>query len=316
MFVNSIKSAIVPIIGTELSEEERELFEKYNPLGYIIFSRNYSTPEQLAQLICDLKEIAKREEVLILIDQEGQRVARLREPNFTVIKNAAEYGKDYDVDARASATRLRKDFKIVGEELRNVGVNVNCAPVADFHHDFADPIIGIRSYGSDVNKIVDLCNAVDHGLADAKVQSVIKHIPGHGHANVDSHLSLPIIDTHISDLVEKDFNVFQKLNNKKLAMTAHVIVSAIDQYRPVTLSSKMIKYIRYEIGFNGVIITDALDMKALQGDEEEIAVASSEAGCDILLYCKPNLLQVKKTLDGCHYLTDKVAQMIRQFNCF
>ena len=311
-----IKSAIVPVESLTLTIEENILFQKHQPVGYILFRRNYQNPQQLKKLIDDLKSSSKRENILILIDQEGERVSRLKEPHFKVLPNAVEYGKQAKINLQKAASQLKSDFAIVGKQLREVGINVDCAPVADLQHIDADQIIGVRSYGNDIATVVTMCKAVDAGLANAKVQSVIKHIPGHGRALVDSHLGLPIIHNDLKTLNQTDFAVFKQLNQMKLTMTAHIIFSAIDDEAPVTLSKKAINYIKNHINFHGLIITDALDMKALRGNIDEVTQKASEAGCDFLLYCKPNLSKVEKVLQQSHFLNSKTIYKLQELNCF
>ena len=311
-----IRAAIVPIESLTLTIKEDRLFQKYQPAGYILFCRNYQNPQQLKKLIDDLKTSAGREDILILIDQEGERVSRLKEPNFKVLPNAIEYGKQAKVNLQKTASQLQADFTAVGKQLQEIGINVNYAPVADLYHTGADPIIGVRSYGSDIETVVTLCKAVDIGLAKAKVQSVIKHIPGHGRALVDSHIDLPIINSDLKTLEQTDFEVFKQLNQMKLAMTAHVIFSAIDNELPVTLSKKAIDYIKNHIGFQGLISTDALDMGALRGNISNVTKQASEAGCDLLLYCKPNLLEIKNVLQQSHFLTSEIVYKMQALNCF
>jgi len=309
-----IKSAIVPVSSFNLTIEEDKLFKKYNPLGYILFSRNYKDPAQLKKLIDSLKEASGREDILIVIDQEGERVARLREPHFKVLQNAEKYGQEAKINLEEAVKKLRADFAIVGKQLKDVGINVNCAPVADLYQLDANPIIGVRSYGGDIETVIALCKAVDAGLADSHVQSVVKHIPGHGRAKVDSHFQLPIVDTDLKTLLSTDFKVFQGLKSMKLAMTAHIVFTAIDEDAPVTLSKKAIDYIRKNIGFCGLIMTDALDMKALSGDIKEITRKASESGCDILLYCESNLSQIEAVLISSHALNSEIVMKIKSLN--
>lgn len=311
-----IRAAIVPIQSFDLTIEESQLFEKYKPLGYILFSRNYQNPAQLRRLTDSLKEASGRDDILILIDQEGERVSRLKEPHFKVLPNAIKYNQDAKINLNATQERLKSDFALVGKQLREAGVNVNCAPVADIQYDWADPIIGVRSYGNDINTVVALCEAADKGLAESKVQSIIKHIPGHGRALVDSHLELPVVSTDLKTLLETDFKVFQRLGTMKLAMTAHVIFTAIDDEVPVTLSKKVIDFIKRDIAFNGLIITDALDMQALRGDIGEVTQKASAAGCDILLYCRADLKGVEVVLQNSHKLKYHIIERVKSFYCF
>ena len=311
-----IKPAIVGINGYALSPEEIDLFTKYNPLGYILFTRNYQNKEQLKSLIEQLKNVSGRDDILVLIDQEGERVYRLKQPDFTVLKNAVEYSHNAHLDLDNVVLQLKQDFEQVGRELKEVGINVNCAPVADLYYEQADKIISVRSYGSDPIIVAKLCEAVDEGLARAGVQSIIKHIPGHGRAMVDSHKALPVVNTSLEVLTETDFKVFSTLNHCKMAMAAHIVYEALDPLLPVTLSKTAVSYIREVIGFTGLLITDALEMKALSGEPGDLAKHSIEAGFDIVLYCEPDLSAIHSVLSNISYLSLDTLLKIMKINAF
>lgn len=279
------KPVIVGISGPELTDTEKELFEEHNPLGVILFRRNIKKhdngeqdKEALKTLVADIKEVLG-ENTIISIDQEGGRVKRLIAPTF------------YDAPAAQTfvdTEECKQNYSDIAKELREVGINLDFAPVADLIHEGADKIVGDRSFGSEPEVVVPLCLAAIDVLQEEKVGACIKHIPGHGRAKVDSHMGLPIVDTSLKVLEETDFKVFKELakhNSIKLAMTAHIIYKALDPHNPATLSKKVIDYIKSDIGFKGLIISDAIDMKALRGSMKDITKGVLEAGVDIVLEC-------------------------------
>lgn len=281
------KKVILGIDSIFLSQSEKELFSQFPPYGVILFKRNCDNPSQLKDLISSIKEVIP--ECKILIDQEGGRVARLREPNF----------KEFPPANSLNTKELAYDnYFIMGKYLKNLGIDVNCAPVADLYYSYADKIIGDRSFGEDVDHVVDLVKASAQGLMDSGVIPIIKHIPGHGRALVDSHKELPIVKTDLETLEKSDFLVFKKLSGLPVAMTAHVIYEALDRNDPISISKPSIDYIRKNIGFSGLLISDDINMKALSGDLGELAKKILAAGCDIVLHCSGNLEEMKKILNS------------------
>ncbi|MCC8461720.1 MAG: glycoside hydrolase family 3 protein [Rickettsia endosymbiont of Ecitomorpha arachnoides] len=294
--IQRAKPVIIGISGPELTDAERELFEEHNPLGVILFRRNIrkndngeQDKETLIRLIADIKEVLG-ENTIISIDQEGGRVKRLIAPTF------------YDAPAAQTfvdVQECKQNYSNIGKELREVGINLDFAPVADLIHERADKIVGDRSFGSEPEIVVPLCLAAIDGLQEEKVGACIKHIPGHGRATVDSHIGLPIIDTSLKELEDTDFKVFKELakhDNIKLAMTAHIIYKALDSKNPATLSKKTIDYIKNNIGFKGLIISDAIDMKALSGSMADITKGVLDAGVDIVLECTGEFNKMSEVL--------------------
>lgn len=280
------KKAVVGISGFELTAEESELFQKYQPFGVILFKRNCKNETQLKLLTSSIKQIIPT--TLIFIDQEGGRVARLREPEFREFPAANSFKTEQEV--------YDNYFKM-GQYLKSLGIDVNCAPVADLYYDFADKIIGDRSFGSDVERVVKFASSTAKGLMDSGIVPIMKHIPGHGRALVDSHLKLPVVDNDLAMLEASDFAVFKGLNNIAMAMTAHVIYTALDDQTPVTISAKAIDYIRNEIGFSGIIISDDINMKALQGSLASITNQVFAAGCDLVLHCSGSIEEMREVLE-------------------
>lgn len=280
-----LKKAILGISSFVLTTEEISLFREYKPYGIILFKRNCDTEQQLKELIHSIKQLSP--ESKILIDQEGGRVARLKKPNFIEFPAANTLNtqeKSYD------------NYFIMGGYLKSLGIDMNCAPVADLYYPYADNIIGDRSFGEDALTVAKLALSAAEGLNDSGILPVIKHIPGHGRALVDSHLDLPVIDTDLATLEETDFAVFKQLNHLPIAMTAHIIYKALDPELPITLSKTAIKYIRDKIGFKGLLITDDLNMKALKGNLVDLAKQSINAGCDFVCHCNGNINEMRALL--------------------
>ena len=280
------KPAILGISSTILTLEEIELFKIHQPYGIILFKLNCENEIQLKALTTSIREIIPN--CKILIDQEGGRVARLRKPNFIEFPAA---------NTLSTANQAYENYFSMGKYLKSFGIDVNCAPIADLYYPYAHNIIGDRSFGSDVNMVVKLASAAAQGLIDSGVVPIIKHIPGHGRALVDSHLELPIVDTDLNTLEQTDFAVFKQLNNLPMAMTAHVIYNALDTELPVTTSKKSIEYIRKEIGFKGLLISDDINMKALQGSLAQLTIQVLEAGCDIVLHCSGDIGEIREVLE-------------------
>jgi beta-N-acetylhexosaminidase len=281
-----VKAVIFGIQGDELTENEKILFAEHNPYGFILFQRNCISPKQVKQLIEQLKTCCDNPNIEILIDQEGGRVARLKEPNFKEFPSAKSFGDKALIDKNTAKTATFNNAYEMGTYLRELGITVNCAPMVDILYPYSHPlVIGDRSFSTDKNIVIELGKAYAEGLLAADIQPVIKHVPGHGRAKLDSHYDLPIIDTPLEELLKTDFDVFKELNSYKYFMTGHLLFSQIDEELPVTFSKKLISIIRNEIGFKGLIMTDDLSMNALTGDYAYRVKSSIDAGCDLLLHC-------------------------------
>lgn len=291
-----MKAIIFGIKGTSLTEEEKEFFKKVNPVGFILFSRNLETSSQIKQLIQNLYLCTDRENIPILIDQEGGRVQRLGPKLGYNRYPAAQLFSNLEMKDLERAKELCKiNFRILGSDLINLGINVNCAPCLDILDPSAHNVIGDRSFGNEPKIISILGKAAIDGLREAGVMPIIKHIPGHGRALVDSHLELPEVTLSMEELENTDFLPFKELAlYSELAMTAHIVYKAIDPDFPITLSPKGIRFIREHIGFKGILISDDLSMKALEGSLDELAEKSYKAGCDLVLHCNGNLEEMKQ----------------------
>ncbi|WP_339044524.1 glycoside hydrolase family 3 N-terminal domain-containing protein [Cardinium endosymbiont of Tipula unca] len=269
-----IKPLIFGILSTALTFSEKELFQKNRVYGFILFQRNIENREKLVNLIKELKSLYPDYRPKILIDQEGGRVARLKPPIIPHTYPAvASFGTLYNKQGKKVACdAVYKNYAQLMQDLKKLGIDSPCAPVADLHFSFTNQAIGDRSFGNDVSNVVDLCTEAIRAIKDQGGIPILKHIPGHGRATIDSHFQLPHVDTTLEVLNNSDFEIFRKLSNdsqdkeKNWAMSAHILYKSIDNAFPVTLSSKAIRFIRDEIGFKGTIISDAIEMGALHGD--------------------------------------------------
>jgi len=296
-------AAIFGCSGTALNAEEKSFFRDADPLGFIIFSRNVENPSQLQQLVSDLRETVGRENAPVLIDQEGGRVARLGQPNWPTFPPAETYAKIFAHNNENGITAAYLGGRLIGHELFKLGITVDCAPVLDIPQADADPIIGDRAFGNNAETIITLARAFSEGLMYSGVAPVIKHIPGHGRALVDSHKHLPQVDATMNEL-EMDFSVFHAMNYMPWAMTAHVVYTAIDDKNPATLSTEVIaNVIRKQIGFRGFLVSDDLSMKALEGEMQTRAQLALAAGCDAVLHCNGDMAEMKNVASGARQIT-------------
>lgn len=268
--------------GAALSADEAAFFREADPFGFILFARNVETPDQLRRLTAGLRDAVGRD-APVLVDQEGGRVQRLRAPHWREWLPPLDEVARLAPAARARAIRLR--YRIIAEELRAVGIDADCAPSADIAGPDTHPFLRNRCFGSDPATVTDAARACAEGLLAGGVLPVIKHMPGHGRAVVDSHLHLPRVEADAPALDETDFAPFRALRDLPVAMTAHIVFDAFDSGRPATASPTMIGVIRERIGFHGLLLTDDLSMEALAGTIGERAAASVAAGCDIALHC-------------------------------
>ncbi len=268
--------------GTHLSLDERAFFRDANPWGFILFARNVEAPDQLRALTSDLRSTVGRN-APILIDQEGGRVARMHSPHWREWTAPLEFVAQAGPEIARQATALR--YRLIAHELTAVGIDVNCAPMLDVARDSSHPIILNRCYGRDPETVAEIGRAVADGLLAGGVLPIIKHIPGHGRATLDTHHELPVLDTPLNDLKASDFRPFAQLSDLPVAMTAHIVYSAIDPDNCATLSGPVIQTIRSDIGFDGLLMTDDLSMKALKCGFADRVRQALAAGCDMILHC-------------------------------
>ena len=275
-----MNAAIFGPAGLAVTPWERKFFRAVNPLGFILFARNVDNPDQLRRLTSDLRETVGRE-APILIDQEGGRVQRMRSPHWREFLPALDQMDRATDPLRAHWIRNR----LIADDLRSVGIDVNCAPLAGIAEDATHPFLQSRLYGRDVDSVVAAARVCADAHLAGGVLPVLKHIPGHGRAAVDSHLNLPTVTATRADLTAKDFAPFKALNDLPMGMSAHIVFTSIDPHGPATTSPAMIKVIRDEIGFDGLLMTDDLSMQALSGTVADRARAAIAAGCDVVLHC-------------------------------
>ncbi|ESQ76360.1 beta-N-acetylhexosaminidase [Asticcacaulis sp. AC402] len=289
-----VRACIVGLSGTALTVEEQRFFSENAPLGFILFRRNIETPAQTKALVTALKGCV-RHNPLILIDQEGGRVRRLKPPHWPDYPPAARFAEVCN-DPSEQREMVRLGARLMANDLYELGINVDCVPVLDVPQPGAHDIIGDRAYGLTADDVAVMGRAACEGLLAGGVLPVIKHIPGHGRAGADSHTDLPRVETDLEELLKVDFYPFQVNADMPIAMTAHVLYSAIDRRNTATTSKKCIKMIRDVIGFDGLLICDDLSMNALSGDLNHRARASLKAGCDVLLHCNGQMDQMKAVL--------------------
>ncbi|CAA7623500.1 putative sugar hydrolase/Beta-N-acetylhexosaminidase [Candidatus Terasakiella magnetica] len=291
---NSPPAAIVfGCAGKTVTEEERRFFARVNPLGFILFARNIETPAQVRALVAELRASVGRPDAPVLIDQEGGRVQRLRPPHWRKAPTGEAFARLAATDLAAAKEALRLNFRLIGRELADLGIDVDCAPVLDVPVPGAHDVIGDRAYGLEPLQVADLAQEVMEGLYDEGVLPIIKHIPGHGRAMVDSHHDLPVVEASLAELEARDFPPFRALRHAPWAMTAHVVYTALDAMAPATTSAKVItEIIRGSLGFDGVLVSDDLSMKALGGSFEDRTRASLDAGCDLVLHCNGEMSEM------------------------
>ena len=280
-----MQAAIYGLESLALTDEERSFFRDAVPAGFILFKRNCDTREQLLRLTESLREISGRDDVPILIDQEGGRVARMRPPEWPAFPAAERFANLYQKAPSSAIEAVRSNARALGLMLRDVGVNVNALPLLDVRQEGASDIIADRALGSEPMQVAALGRAVLDGMASAGVVGIIKHMPGHGRALVDSHKELPVV-TAAAEELESDLEPFERLSFAPMGMTAHVVYTAWDADRPASMSPTVIRdIIRERIGFDGFLMSDDIGMEALQGDFASRAAGVVAAGCDAALHC-------------------------------
>ncbi len=287
--------AIYGCAATSLSPAEKSFFREVAPWGFILFARNISDSEQVKALVQELRETVGDEKAPVLIDQEGGRVARLKPPHWQVRPPAARFGALYETNPDAAREAVYLNARLIAHDLASLGINVDCLPVLDVPVPGSHDVIGDRAFATDPATVITLGKAQIEGLIDGGVLPVMKHIPGHGRAGADSHLDLPRVSASAEELSASDFVTFRSLDTCPIAMTAHVVYESIDPQRPATTSPKVIRdVIRGEIGFDGLLMSDDLSMKALDGPLSVRAKQSLFAGCDLVLHCNGDMNEMKE----------------------
>ena len=295
----SPRAFIAGCSGLALSDGERRFFRDADPFGFILFRRNIADPDQVRALTDALREAVGRADAPILIDQEGGRVQRLGPPNWPRYPAGRVYGQLAGVPGADGVAAARLGARLMAHDLRDLGITVDCLPVLDVPWPGSHDIIGDRAYSDDPDHVATFGAAAADGLLAGGVLPVMKHVPGHGRAGADSHEALPRVAASLADLRARDFRPFRALAALPVAMTAHVVYEAIDPERPATTSPVVIAdIVRGEIGFDGLLLTDDLSMKALSGTFRSRAEAALRAGCDVALHCNGDLSEMEAVAEG------------------
>ncbi|MEQ8388005.1 MAG: beta-N-acetylhexosaminidase [Alphaproteobacteria bacterium] len=292
-------AAIFGLAGPGITAAERAFFGACRPAGFILFKRNIETPDQVRRLTDGLRDLTGRSDLPILIDQEGGRVARLGPPHWPALPAARTIGGIHALDPARGLRAARQLGRVLGGQLAPLGITVNCTPVADVPAPGSHDIIGDRAFARDPAVVGELAAAVADGLLAEGVIPVVKHLPGHGRARVDSHHELPVVRASLDSLLHTDFQPFFRLHDLPWAMTAHVTYLALDRAAPATLSREVIEtIIRGRIGFQGVLVSDDLSMAALSGDLASRARRALAAGCDLVLHCNGDMAEMRAVAHG------------------
>ena len=306
--MSSSRAFICGCEGDALTDSERQFFRESSPWGFILFQRNISTPGQTIRLVESMRE-AVGHDAPVLIDQEGGRVARLRPPHWDEYPPAKRFGDLAKHDFNKGAKALDLCLRLMSRDVAALGVDVMCLPVLDVSVADAHDVIGDRAYGDDAGLVAGLGRVAMETLLDVGVLPVAKHAPGHGRARADSHVSLPVVDSSVSDLARYDFAPFKALSHVPMMMTAHILYTALDPDAPATFSAHVIgKAIRTSIGFDGLLISDDLSMNALSGTMDERARRALKAGCDIALHCNGKMPEMEALAGAAPLLADGPAR--------
>lgn len=298
-------ACILGCSGPVLTAAEKAFFADARPWGFILFARNVEAPEQVRALTAALREATGRCDAPVLVDQEGGRVQRLRPPHWPAYPAARSYGELPSAE-RGSIARL--GARLIAYDLVQLGIDVDCLPVLDVPAPDGHGVIGDRAYAETPGEVADLGRAAAEGLMAGGVLPVVKHMPGHGRARADSHHALPVVDAEVHELEARDFAPFRALADMPMAMSAHVVYAAFDRERPASVSPTVVReVIRGRIGFDGLLMTDDLSMRALSGGFRERAEAARDAGCDIVLHGNGDMAEMRAVAAGAGQLGGKAA---------
>lgn len=302
------RAFITGLSGLTITPLERAFLREARPFGLIIFKRNISDAKQVADLVGNFRDIVGWE-APVLVDQEGGRVQRLGPPHWPAYPPGAVFSALYDRNPASGLAAARMGAHLIAADLKALGIDVDCLPLADVPVSEADPIIGDRAYGTEPAKVAAIAGAVAEGLLAGGVLPVLKHLPGHGRARADSHKELPVVDTDRATLERTDFAAFQPLKDLPMGMTAHVVFSAIDAHAPATTSVTMVReVIRGFIGFSGLLMSDDVSMGALSGTIAGRSQAALAAGCDVVLHCNGDLAEMSEVASVAPELTGIAAE--------
>ncbi len=300
--------------GLSLTAEEIAFFNRRHPWGLIVFKRNCQSPDQLRALTSSFREAVGRKDAPVFVDQEGGRVQRLGPPSnsWPAYPPARAYGDLFETSPVAALRSARHVARLMAEHLVEAGITANCMPVLDVPQPGSHDVIGNRAYSLNADRVISLARATAAGFMEGGILPVLKHIPGHGRAQADSHHALPVVEASLAELRAVDFVPFAAFADAPMAMTAHVVYTAIDAKAPATLSAKVIrKVIRQELGFGGLLMTDDLSMKALSGTIAEKCQRALAAGCDMILHCNGVLPEMEEVAEAAGILKGKSLRRAR-----
>ena len=314
---NFLKKPIPIIFGVKsykLKKKEKNFFQESNPLGFILFERNCKNYKQTKLLIKDLKKTTSHKYTMIMIDQEGGRVARLKNPNWKSYPSAEYFGIKAKKNLSVAKKLIFKNSIEIAKDLKKLGINMNCAPVLDVKYDFTNNVIGDRSFSSNPRIVSELGKSFCNGLKKIGIIPIVKHIPGHGPSSKDSHKTTPNIDLDLISLNKKDFLPFKKLNKEPAAMIAHIVYNKID--KDIACCSKEIikKIIRKKIGFKGLLISDDINMKALKGTIKNKVKAILKSGCEIILHCNANIKEMMQIYSSIPLIKNETLKKVSKLN--
>ena len=314
---NSLKKPIPIIFGVKsykLKKKEKNFFQESNPLGFILFERNCKNYKQTKLLIKDLKKTTSHKYTMIMIDQEGGRVARLKNPNWKSYPSAEYFGIKAKKNLSVAKKLIFKNSIEIAKDLKKLGINMNCAPVLDVKYDFTNNVIGDRSFSSNPRIVSELGKSFCNGLKKIGIIPIVKHIPGHGPSSKDSHKTTPNVDLDLISLNKKDFLPFKKLNKEPAAMIAHIVYNKID--KDIACCSKEIikKIIRKKIGFKGLLISDDINMKALKGTIKNKVKAILKSGCEIILHCNANIKEMMQIYSSIPLIKNETLKKVSKLN--
>ena len=314
---NFLKKPIPIIFGVKsykLKKKEKNFFQESNPLGFILFERNCKNYKQTKLLIKDLKKTTSHKYTMIMIDQEGGRVARLKNPNWKSYPSAEYFGIKAKKNLSVAKKLIFKNSIEIAKDLKKLGINMNCAPVLDVKYNFTNNVIGDRSFSSNPRIVSELGKSFCNGLKKIGIIPIVKHIPGHGPSSKDSHKTTPNIDLDLISLNKKDFLPFKKLNKEPAAMIAHIVYNKIDNEIACCSREIIKKIIRKKIGFKGLLISDDINMKALKGTIKNKVKAILKSGCEIILHCNANIKEMMQIYSSIPLIKNKTLKKISKLN--
>ena len=315
---NNFLQKPIPIIfgvkSYKLKKKEKNFFQESNPLGFILFERNCKNYKQTKLLIKDLKKTTSHKYTMIMIDQEGGRVARLKNPNWKSYPSAEYFGIKAKKNLSVAKKLIFKNSIEIAKDLKKLGINMNCAPVLDVKYDFTNNVIGDRSFSSNPRIVSELGKSFCNGLKKIGIIPIVKHIPGHGPSSKDSHKTTPNVDLDLISLNKKDFLPFKKLNKEPAAMIAHIVYNKID--KEIACCSKEIikKIIRKKIGFKGLLISDDINMRALKGTIKNKVKAILKSGCEIILHCNANIKEMMQIYSSIPLIKNETLKKVSKLN--